>query len=105
MKDFIFSDPSESTVVVIFRTDLIGSSSNNFNIMKITGLEEGQVRPYQNKKRALLAQLWKRGVYSSKQDFITFATAQGLDLVMQDSNGENAVILVDYNSDFGASSW
>lgn len=104
MKDFIFSDPSESTTTVTFRTDLIGSN-NNFGIMKVTGLDEGQVKPWQHKKRALLAQGWKIGSYVSKGDFIAFATNNGLDLVMQDSNGENQSILVDYNSDSGASSW
>lgn len=104
MKDFIFSDPSESTVTVTFRTDLIGNN-NNFNIMQVTGLGTGQVLPTQNKKRALLAQLWKRGTYQTKDAFVAFATLWGLDLVMMDSNGENPVILVDYNSDAGASSW
>lgn len=104
MKDFIFSDPSETTTTVIFRTDLIGSN-DHFNIMRITGLDIADIKPWQNKKRALLAQLWKRGTYSSKGDFITFAIAQGLNLVVQDSNGDNAVTLVAYLSDFGASSW
>ena len=105
MKDFIFTDPSESTTKIVFRTDLIGSSNNNFSIMKVTGLDPADVKRWQHKKRKLLAQGWKIGTYTNKLTFTAYALANGLDLVMQDSNGDNATILVDYNSDAGASSW
>jgi hypothetical protein len=104
LKDFIFSDPSESTSKVVLRTDLIGSNIN-FSIMKISGLGPTDVKSHQHKKRALLAQGWHEGTYLKKSDLVTLATSLGLDLVIQDSNGENPEILVDYNSDFGASSW
>jgi hypothetical protein len=103
LKDFIFSDPSETTNVVRFRTDLIGETNANFNIMKVFGLES--VTYYQHKKRAILAQGWHIGAYRNKQDFIDFATAQGLTLVYQNSDGSNPVTLVEYDSDFGDSSW
>lgn len=100
MKDFIFTDPSESTTKVIFRTDLIGSNSN-FTVHQITGLDI--VPTYQQKKVALL-KAFNRLPYN-KQAFIEFATANGLDLVMQDTNGENSTILVDYDSDWASDSW
>lgn len=104
MKDFIFTDPSESTAKVIFRTDLIGATNNNFLVMKVSGLADADVKSHQTKKRALLA-AFRDYKYYSKADFVAFATLWGLDLVMQDANGDNQVILLDYNSDAGASSW
>lgn len=73
--------------------------------MKISGLEPINVKYFQHKKRALLAQGWCEGTYTTKAALITLATSLGLDLVMQDSNGDNATILLDYNSDASASSW
>jgi hypothetical protein len=101
LKNLIFTDPSESTNRVVYKVDLI--TGNNFNIISVTGLEN--VRTTQHKKRALLAQGWVKGSNSSVGAFKAFATARGLDLVSQNSDGSGEVIIVDYNSDFGASSW
>ena len=100
MKDFIFTDPSESTAKVVYRTDLLGTNEN-FTVHQITGLEN--VQTFQQKKVLLLKTFGLN--YYSKAAFKAFALANGLDLTMQDSNGENAEILIDYNSDALAQSW
>ena len=100
MKDFIFSDPSESDSKVIYRTDLIGSNQN-FTVHQITGLEDAN--RHRQVKVALLKAFGKQKY--SKQQFITFAQAHDLDLVMQDTDGSNSEILVDYNSDWASDSW
>jgi hypothetical protein len=104
LKDFIFTDPSETTARVVLRTDLIGAS-NNFSIMKISGLDPADVKYFQHKKRALLAQGWHEGTYLTKDGLVTLATELGLELVLQESNGDDPTVLVDYDSDAGDSSW
>lgn len=99
MKDYIFSDPSESPDVVLFRTDAIGSA-NNFTVHQIEGLDN--VPWYQQKKAGLLA-FGKRE--TTKQALIDFAIANQLDLVERDSTGDNSIALVDWDSDSGTESW
>ena len=104
MRDFIFTDPSESTKQVIFRTDGLTVNSNRITIMKIIGNKYSDI--YTNdqwKRTALLA--FREGSVTSKADLIAFATLWQLDLVTQDDKGTNSSILVDWNSDSSADSW
>lgn len=112
MKDFIFTDPSESTKQVIFRTSAIGTAANNFTILDIVGnsyktaLQSASSDIYsvdQWKRTALLA--FREGTVTTKKILIDFATLWQLDLIYQDSNGANSAILVDWNSDSSADSW
>ncbi len=111
MKDFIFTDPSESTKQIVFRTDAIGTAGNNFTIHKIIGnnpqtaLEAGGdiYSVDQWKRTALLA--FREGSVTTKQALIDFATLWQLDLIYRDSNGANSAILVDWDSDSSADSW
>ena len=111
MRDFIFTDPSESTKRVIFRTDAINVNTNNFTIMEIIGnnpqtaLRAGAdiYSVDQWKRTALLA--FREGMSTTKQALVAFATLWQLDLVTQDDKGSNSSILVDWNSDSSADSW
>lgn len=105
MRDFVFTDPSESTKQVIFRTDAIGSSANNFTIMKIIGNELGtDIYSYDQWKRTALLS-FREGIATTRKALIDFATLWQLDLVVRDSSGANETILVDWDSDSSADSW
>jgi hypothetical protein len=99
MKDYIFSDPSESIEVVVFRTDAIGSA-NNFTVHQITGLEEV---PWDQQKKAGLLAFGKRE--TTKQALMTYAEDNQLNLVEQDSTGDNSTTLVSFASDNDTDSW
>lgn len=105
MRDFVFTDPSESTKQVIFRTDAANSASNNFTILKIIGNKIGtDIYSHDQWKRTALLS-FREGIASSKKALIDFATLWQLDLVVQDASGSNQTILVDWNSDSSADSW
>lgn len=105
MRDFVFTDPSESTKQVIFRTDAVNAASNNFTILDIIG-NDPKVDIYghdQWKRTALLS--FKDGRVTSQGALIEFATQWQLNLVVQDASGANSSTLVDWDSDSSADSW
>lgn len=105
MRDFVFTDPSESTKQVIFRTDAVNTASNNFTILKIIGNDpKRDIYSHDQWKRTALLS-FRDGVTSTKKALIDFATTWQLDLVVQDASGANQTILVDWDSDSSADSW
>lgn len=102
MRDFIFADLGESVPAnnVIFRTDAMTSSSENFTVHQITGLDD--VTWDQQKKAALLAIGKKQ---TTRQTLINYAALYSLNLISQKTDGSNAVTLVTATNDSDTESW
>lgn len=88
MKDFTFTNQFAS-VNITYRTSLIGTDGA-FTVLQHPRLDDDATKTFRDKK---LAVAFRRLAYTVNE-FITFAKANKLKLVMADSTGANSVTLV-----------
>lgn len=98
MRDLIFSNDSGS-LNVTFRTDLIGSAKN-FTIYEIRGLDDQSLT--NNHAEQVMSEFRKyrkvAGGPYSLDEFVALAVHYGFNLTSIDTDGSDAVVLVDMGS-------
>lgn len=93
MKDLRFYGISGATTVdITFRTDMIGTTDENFNITQIQVGEQFDVNDKSDEDHINLFNDFKE-LPNNLTTFKNFAAAKGLSLSIADSTGDNLVIL------------
>jgi hypothetical protein len=95
MRDLKFTSDS-GNLTVIYKTDLMNTTSRNFTVYSISGLD-GQASILTNEREKAIYGEFKRLPYDLGA-FIKFAEDYGLTLTSSDSDGSNPVELVAWDS-------
>lgn len=102
MKDLRFEGTIDGvTINICFRTDLVNSSSENFNVLQITTGPVFDPAEVVDEEQEAIFNNFKR-LPNNLSTFIDFAVEQNVNLTISDSNGSNEESLVVEGSDSGS---
>ena len=93
MNKFVFSNNS-GTIRLTVTTDQILTSQNDFTIMAVSGTSTGPLDSNNIHGENFFWSTFKRGMKTTIDAFVTFATTYGLNLTQITSNSSSAIQLV-----------